>query len=186
VTYAPASGFTGTDTFTFKVNDGTEESNLATVTITVSDHTTFTLTVVSAGSGSGTVGGGGTFEVNTIVTPTAVADAGSHFAGWTPAFCDSPFPLTSDTACTASFVSDLAVTADGDVAPLGNRDGVVTVLDSQLVLKFALGIERPSADDIIHADVAPLDASGRPNPDGVINAGDALVILRKAMGLVNW
>ncbi len=35
LTYSPDSGFIGTDTFTFKVNDGTVDSNTATVTIIV-------------------------------------------------------------------------------------------------------------------------------------------------------
>jgi len=35
-TYTPAAGFTGTDSFTFKVNDGQYDSNIATVTLTVS------------------------------------------------------------------------------------------------------------------------------------------------------
>ncbi len=35
--YAPTGIFTGVDTFTFKANDGTVDSNVATVTITVSD-----------------------------------------------------------------------------------------------------------------------------------------------------
>jgi gliding motility-associated-like protein len=35
VTYAPALNFTGSDSFTFRVNDGTTNSNVATVTITV-------------------------------------------------------------------------------------------------------------------------------------------------------
>jgi hypothetical protein len=35
LTYRPAANFTGTDSFTFRVNDGTADSNLATVTLTV-------------------------------------------------------------------------------------------------------------------------------------------------------
>ncbi len=35
-TYTPAGGFTGSDQFTFKANDGTVDSNVATVSITVS------------------------------------------------------------------------------------------------------------------------------------------------------
>src|SRR5262249_41776658 len=34
-TYTPASGFSGTDTFTYKANDGHLDSNVAMVTITV-------------------------------------------------------------------------------------------------------------------------------------------------------
>jgi hypothetical protein len=35
VTYTPTSGFNGTDSFTFKANDGTADSNSSTVTITI-------------------------------------------------------------------------------------------------------------------------------------------------------
>ena len=35
VTYTPTSGFNGTDSFTFKANDGTADSNTSTVTITI-------------------------------------------------------------------------------------------------------------------------------------------------------
>jgi len=47
-------------------------------------------------------------------------------------------------------------------------------------------LETPSQEDIRNGDVAPLDALGSPNPDGAITVGDALVILRKALGLINW
>ena len=74
--------------------------------------------------------------------------------------------------------------SDGDVAPLGNRDGIVNVGDALVCLRFALGLETPTQEDMGHGDVAPLDTSSQPNPDGVINVGDALVILRKALGIV--
>src|SRR6185503_11510366 len=35
VTYTPAANYHGPDSFTFKANDGTADSNVATVTITV-------------------------------------------------------------------------------------------------------------------------------------------------------
>ena len=35
-------------------------------------------------------------------------------------------------------------------------------------------------------DVAQLDAQNNPNPDGAINVGDALVILSKSLGIVNF
>jgi len=78
-----------------------------------------------------------------------------------------------------------SVTADGDVAPLGNRDGKVDVGDALVALRFALMLETPTQEDIDHGDVAPLDASGLPNPDGKIDVGDALVILRKALGIIS-
>src|SRR5205823_1226238 len=36
-TYTPTSGFTGTDSFTYKANDATADSNVATVTLTVAN-----------------------------------------------------------------------------------------------------------------------------------------------------
>jgi hypothetical protein len=75
---------------------------------------------------------------------------------------------------------------DGDVAPLGNRDGTVNVGDALVALRFALGLETPTPEDMAHGDVAPLDANGQPSPDGEINVGDALVILRKALGLIEF
>jgi len=75
---------------------------------------------------------------------------------------------------------------DGDVAPLGNRDGIVNVGDALVALRFALLLETPTQEDVQHGDVAPLDAGGQPNPDGVITVGDALVILRKALGLITF
>jgi antitoxin component YwqK of YwqJK toxin-antitoxin module/plastocyanin len=80
----------------------------------------------------------------------------------------------------------LSAAPDGDVAPFGNRDGIVNVGDALVALRFALGLETPTQDDSIHGDVAPLDINGQPDPDGQITVGDALVILRKALGLVDW
>ncbi|MEA3358981.1 MAG: M4 family metallopeptidase [Thermodesulfobacteriota bacterium] len=76
--------------------------------------------------------------------------------------------------------------SDGDVAPLGNRDGTVNVGDALVALRFALNLETPSQEDIQHGDVAPLDASGKPDPDGEITVGDALVILRKALDMIQF
>jgi len=75
---------------------------------------------------------------------------------------------------------------DGDVAPLGSRDGIVNVGDALVALRFALGLETPTSEDITHGDVAPLDEENKPNPDGAINVGDALVILRKALGIIDF
>jgi len=75
------------------------------------------------------------------------------------------------------------VIADGDVAPLGDRDGIVNVGDALIALRFALSLETPTQEDVDHGDVAPLDTNNQPNPDGQISVGDALVILRKALNL---
>ena len=75
---------------------------------------------------------------------------------------------------------------EGDVATIGKRDGIVNVGDALVCLRFALGLETTTQEDMGHGDVAPLDAQNKPNPDGIINVGDALVILRKALGIVGF
>jgi streptogramin lyase len=97
--------------------------------------------------------------------------------------------FASDKVGTLSLPKATTVTVangypDGDVAPLGSRDGKVNVGDALVALRFALGLEHPSPEDTVHGDVAPLDSENKPNPDGVINVGDALVILRKALGII--
>ncbi|WP_129127956.1 beta strand repeat-containing protein [Geomonas oryzae] len=72
--------------------------------------------------------------------------------------------------------------------PSGNlNDGVSTptITDVQNVLKFALGLATATADQKTNVDVAPL-VSGKPAPDGSVDAGDALVILEKITGAVSW
>jgi hypothetical protein len=78
----------------------------------------------------------------------------------------------------------VSVKPDGDVAPLGDRDGTINVGDALVALRFALSLDTPSQQDIAHGDVAPLDTHGKPNPDGKFTVGDALVILRKALGII--
>ena len=90
--------------------------------------------------------------------------------------------LSSTDSVTITITA--AVIADGDLAPLGNRDGTVNVGDALVGLRFALDLETPTQEDMGHGDVAPLDASGQPDPDGEINVGDALVILMKALGII--
>ncbi len=47
-TYTPDLGFYGTDSFTFKVNDGTEDSNTATVSITVTESGSIIVAIIGA------------------------------------------------------------------------------------------------------------------------------------------
>jgi hypothetical protein len=78
---------------------------------------------------------------------------------------------------------------------IGTTDGVVVPalptdppkLEPQLTdalksLNFAMKVEIPTATDILHGDVAPL-VNGIPQPDGKINLGDTIVILRRVVGL---
>jgi FtsP/CotA-like multicopper oxidase with cupredoxin domain len=68
---------------------------------------------------------------------------------------------------------------EGDLGNGGN------VNDALRALLISTGVVSPSASEMQHGDVAPL-VGGKPQPDGVIDIGDVVVILRKAVGLVTW
>ncbi|WP_295449705.1 Ig-like domain repeat protein, partial [uncultured Thiodictyon sp.] len=80
-------------------------------TFTLNNVNYYTLTVNQTGSGTGTVGGGGGYAANTLVTPTASAAPGSTVTGWSPASCGNAFALTADTTCTVTF------TLNGNLPP---------------------------------------------------------------------
>jgi uncharacterized delta-60 repeat protein len=75
--------------------------------------------------------------------------------------------------------------ADGVVIPAPATDP--PKLEPQLAdalksLNFAMKVDIPTVAEILHGDVAPL-VNGVPQPDGVINLGDTIVILRRVVGL---
>jgi hypothetical protein len=51
-----------------------------------------------------------------------------------------------------------------------------------LMERFILGLDTPTTDEMIRADIAPFNWS-YPVPDGSINAGDLVRIQRMAVGL---
>lgn len=71
-----------------------------------------------------------------------------------------------------------------------NNDSTINVFDALLTLQYAVGLYKPEqaneASFKTAADVAPLDAGGKPKGDGVVNVFDALAILRHAVGLDGW
>jgi hypothetical protein len=79
LSYTPNPGYTGSDAFTFKANDGTGDSNIATVSITVASATQSPTEVGSQGyinTNPQTVHTTGTF--NSVGSTTLVAFVSSH------------------------------------------------------------------------------------------------------------
>jgi len=72
---------------------------------------------------------------------------------------------------------------DGTFAPGSNG---TTVADALRALRFSVNLLQPTAEDLLHGDVAPLGPDGKPVPDGKIDIQDALVVLRKALGILTW
>jgi hypothetical protein len=68
------------------------------------------------------------------------------------------------------------------VLPTGDLDGGgVSISDALRALHMAVGLETPTLEYRMRCDVAPLGA-----PDDRIDVSDALLILKKAAGLVNF
>lgn len=75
---------------------------------------------------------------------------------------------------------------NSQTVPDGDLDGGgVTVTDAQRALRIAAGLIAPSANDLAYGDVAPL-VNGKPQPDGRIDIGDVVVILRRVVNLTTW
>lgn len=148
--------------------------------------------------------------VNGIATPTRVTSqtvSGTVEAGITPVVTVTPAsavgPVTVGGTGWSCVISGLkagnyAVTVTA-ADPVGNTTigtaamtvviadgsfsggGAVSVADALRALRIAVGLVEPSADDILHGDVAPPGA-----PDDRIDAADALLILKKAVGLAGF
>jgi cytochrome c peroxidase len=71
--------------------------------------------------------------------------------------------------------------SDGDLS----LDGTVDLSDALGALRVAVGLVQPTAEQKLHADVAPL-VNGVPAPDGLVDLADALLILKKVVGTVSF
>jgi hypothetical protein len=70
---------------------------------------------------------------------------------------------------------------DGDV----DNNGKVDIVDALNALRVAVSLVAPDTAFKLHGDVAPLGADGLPAPDNHITVADALLILRKAVGVTS-
>ncbi|HXE96283.1 MAG TPA: cytochrome c peroxidase [Dongiaceae bacterium] len=70
---------------------------------------------------------------------------------------------------------------DGDIM----GDGVTDISDALKAMRIAVGLEQPTAADMLHGDVAPL-VNGKTTQNGQIDIDDALLILRKIIGFVTF
>ena len=150
--------YTGADTITCAAGDVTlNNTGTANGSVAVSGTGTSGRTVTI----SNITGFDGTLGI-TIAANSASDKAGNLAAGAGP---------------SATFTVD---NSSGDF----DGDGV-NVVDALTALRITAGLGTPTGPDSVHGDVAPL-VSGRPQPDGKIDIGDVVVILRKAVGLTTW
>jgi cytochrome c peroxidase len=91
--------------------------------------------------------------------------------------------MVTATDAAGSVTLEAAVTrviSDGSLT-----GGPIGIADALRALHIAVGVITPTPDDLIRGDVAP-QVAGVPAPDGRIGVDDALLILKKVAGLVNF
>jgi hypothetical protein len=133
-----------------------------------------------------------TFTLSSV-SGTVTYDAATRTAVLTPSA-----PLADFTTYTATVTTGVADLAGNPMAAvrtwtfttvglLGDVDGsgAIDEEDARLALQIAAGNLTPTARQSLAGDVAPL-INGVPRPDGRIDVGDAVVILRKIAGLASW
>ena len=91
--------------------------------------------------------------------------------------------VPADVTVAATFAVDAAIVPipDGDA----NSDGKVDIADALKALRVTVGLDIISPAEYLRCDVAPLDAAGMPSPDKQITVADAVIILRKVVGLTS-
>lgn len=96
---------------------------------------------------------------------------------------DADNDIDGDGACANvdTYPLDPTRICSGDI----DQNGTVDVVDALKALRISVGAEGSSATKLKFGDVAPL-IGNVPQPDNAITAADALVILRKSIGLVSW
>jgi hypothetical protein len=70
---------------------------------------------------------------------------------------------------------------DGDM----DGDGKVTITDALAIIRLVVSNQKPTDQQLARGDIGPL-LNGKINPKGRLDVVDAILILRKALGLPAW
>lgn len=92
---------------------------------------------------------------------------------------------TSCTACGQA-PAPSTVFRPADLAPRGASDGRIDVADVVVALRLAVGLDLPSDDERLQADVAPASPAGQLSEargNGQVDVADVVLTLRAAVGL---
>ncbi len=154
VTYAPATGFSGSDSFTYIVNDGSNDSNVATVSINVRSLTTPTPTATATPTPTQTPTAtvtvtatpppGATATVTTTPGPGATATVTSTLTA-TPTVEPTPPPGCGATICGSVPISGCRKQVEPQKGSLVMKNKTPDDRD-RFVWKFAKGDVTPKAD----------------------------------------
>jgi hypothetical protein len=129
---------------------------------------------------SGSVQGGGVPLV--VVSPAATVDPVTMTGStWRTRISGLKIGTSTITVTTEDPAGNIATASAvlTVVIPDGRfSSGPASVVDALKALRIAVGLASPTSAELLHGDVAPPGA-----PDDRIDAADALLILKKAVGL---
>ncbi|ABQ24971.1 beta strand repeat-containing protein [Geotalea uraniireducens] len=131
-----------------------------------------------------------------IISESAVAPAAAA-SGWTSTPPASYTFATGGSKTLYAYAKDAAGNVSTSAAAtvtvstvLRNGNGGSgtdpTIADALKALQAYLGLVTLSSDDQIRYDVAPLSSSGVPEGNGVVDFSDAIIILRRSIGIGSW
>lgn len=199
--YTPATHYNGSDSFTYEAIDlgGLTVVGVATVTVTavndppvaaagtlkVSENTTASGVLVATDVDSATIARSvvaqGSKGTATITNP---ATGAYIYTPNTNAYGSDSFTFKVNDGLLDSNVASVTVNIavhSGDVDGNNNID----IADAVWLIRAVLGEISLDTNQAAHGDVAPL-VDGQPSPDGTINLGDVVVLLRHVVGLGSW
>lgn len=167
---------TATDAF------GNSVTSYRSIRIKISPPANFSLTPFTGQTTtlSGTLEPGSTIFVkdtsgNNLVPPQTVGADGT----WSVTL-----PSPYDPATMNLFALDQAGNSTRN-GRLANDNRPPDITDAVSAMQIARGHSIATIGQLLHGDVAPL-VNGKPAPDGIIDSGDVLVILRKLLGFINY
>jgi hypothetical protein len=129
------------------------------------------------------------YQNGSLVTSPLATDSDNDNLIDSVELCLGTDPTLADSDADGSrddidiFPNDINRISTGDI----DKNGTVEVVDAMLALRLSVGLDPMQTDSLLYGDVAPL-VDGLPSLEAPprINAADAMLILRKALGLVNW
>lgn len=183
VTFDPVSGdYSATvspaqdDTYLLAITTTNAFGTASTVFRTIVYKTTapkLTVTTQSSTAVSGAADAGATVYVKNatgVEIGRAIANANGN---WTISFTGVATPPLNIYALDAVGNNS----RNGDV----NVSGAVDINDALKILRLSVGVDKPTSDELLHGDVAPLK-NGMSVPDGRIDIDDVMLVLMRVVG----
>lgn len=202
VTANPAPGYyfvnwTGTGGFVTTSNPLTVASVMAAQTITAnfSPISSVTFTVTPSAGINGSLSPSTAQTVNSGATTSLTVSPATGYQIAAVTGCGGTLSGTtySTGAITGNCIVSVAFSAISSQIP--TRDGIINtasskttpdISDALSLLKHVVGLTPLSSVQLTHADVAPLGFDGKPFGNGIIDAADVILILRRSIGIGSW